>query len=235
MTFKFGPRSWILWLLAIVLALVAVYVLFQVTATTPFRDVFLGNLLATLIGIVIGIPVALALAQRQQSAEQKATAKQEEERASERKRQFLNMIQLSLATNSSFLRSVADRLIPGSVIYPNLDIEQLEATSSLKYEIIDDLRLNAQLDLVRFNLRFIRRLLNLSLDLSYSQQRFSLDANDYLDEHGRIVERIQKEIPKALRNITDAAATIAKLLQADGAEPEDASATSAKEEPLHAA
>ena len=224
MVFRFGRRSWMVWLIALVVAVAAVYVLFQITSSTPFRDVFLGNLLATAIGIVIGIPVALELARRQQAAEQTATTQREEERAADRRRQFLNMIQLSLATNSSFLRSVADRLVPGSVIYPNLDIEQLEATSSLKYEIVDDLRLNAQLDLVRFNLRFIRRLLDLSLDLSYSQQRFELDANEYLDEHGRIVERIQKEIPEALKNITDAAATIAKKLQSEAAEPEAATA-----------
>ncbi len=215
-------RSWLLAAAIFLIVLLAVYFLFQKIAPSPFRDLFLGNLLATIMGVVIGVPVALELTRRQQRAEDKAIAEERERRATERSTRYLKMIQFSMLTNTSFLQNVAANLRPGSVIYPNLDIEQLEATASLKYEIIDDLRLNGQLDVVRFNLRFIRRLLDLSLDFSYSHDRFALEPDVFLEEHKRIVDRVQREIPKALENINGAAAMIADKLEHDDVEVDPA-------------
>lgn len=211
-------RSWLLSAAVLLILLMAVNFLFQKTAASPFRDLFLGNLLATIMGVVIGIPVALELTRRQQRAEEEAIVAEGERRATQRRTQYLKMMQFSLVTNATFLRSVAKNLKPGRAIYSNLDIEQLEATASLKYEIIDDLKLSAQLDVVRFNLRFIRRLLNLSLDFSYSHDRFALKPDVFLMEHKRIVDKVQEHIPRALETVTDAAAMIAKKLEHDDAE-----------------
>ena len=203
---------WLPWLVAVILGLVAANALLYWLPTSPFRDLFLGNLLATVLGVVVGIPVALELTRRQQLGEAKAESEAREATAAARRIRFLKMIQFSLLTNVSFLENVAKNLKPGAAVYPNVDMEQLEATASIKYEIIDDLGLAGRLDHVRFHLRFITRLLDLSLEFLYSQSRFDLEPDEFLVEHGRIVDRIQEQIPRATEVITDAANAIADAL-----------------------
>jgi hypothetical protein len=216
-SFRGNIRFSLIWLAIFFLGLLAVHLILEALPASPFRDLFLGNMLATITGVVIGIPVALALTRHQQRAEANAIAKQAERQAAQRKTQFLKMIQFSLAGNASFLQNVAKNLSPGAAIYPNIDMEQLEATASLKYEIIGNLRLSGQLDLVRFHLRLIRRLLDLSLEFLYSHDRFALEPAVFLKEHKGIVDRIQDQIPRALEVIGDAANMIGEeLKEADG-------------------
>jgi len=222
MSYRTSLRSWLLSAAVFLIGLIVVYFLFQVVPAVPYRDLFLGSLFATIMGVVIGIPVALELTRRQRRTEEKAIVEEGERRATQRMTQYLKMTQFSLSTNATFLRNVAKNLKPGHAIYSNLDIEQLEATASLKYEIVDDLMLNARLDIVRFNLRFIRRLLDLSLDFSYSHDRFALKPDVFLMEHKRIVDKVQGHIPRALETIIDAAAMIAKKLEDDDVEADPA-------------
>ena len=59
-------------------------------------------------------------------------------------------------------------LNPEPVIFYNVDIQLLEGTCSLKYEIIDNLDLNRQLDSIRYELLHLHRKFELQLEIEFS-------------------------------------------------------------------
>jgi len=200
------------WIALALAILFATWVLFQFLPATPFRDNFIADFSATLLGVVIGVPVALAINRSQikqgEDTRQTEALKNRGEKAS----QYLKMLQLSLNTCLTFLDHVQARLTPGSVIYPSLDIEQLESTSALKYEILDDLSLCGMLDVARYELRFISRLLDLNLTMSFGGFRAAVGEAIFRSEQAEVVRRIQQQIPDAKKALQLALGKIAANL-----------------------
>ncbi|HLC33829.1 MAG TPA: hypothetical protein VJJ70_02370 [Anaerolineales bacterium] len=184
-----------------------------------FRDSFLGNFWATVIGVAIGVPIALALNRRLQQDEDTSRLQQSKLETDRRTTQYLKMLQLSLLTNATFLDLIAQRLLPGTVIYSNLDLEHLESTASLKYQLIDDIVLNGTIDSIRFNLRFISRLMDLNVQLSFGPFRAAMGETAFLSEQTAIINRIRTTVPDAKRDIDKALQLVGQKLSQQSQSP----------------
>lgn len=194
----------LIWLLAVLATIAATWFLLAFLPQSPFRDDFIPNFSATLLGVVLGIPVALSLNASQAREEQVKQAQRAREVRNKRARQLIKMLQFSLTTSDAFLQSVGKNLAPGRVIYANLDLEQLEATSSLKYELIEDLAVSGHLDVARYDLLFIRRLMDLHLQISFGPLRVSQDEAAVRSEQAAVVERILDHIPRTREAMAEA-------------------------------
>jgi hypothetical protein len=183
------------WFALVLILLLATWLVFRLLPPTAFRDNFIGNFGATLLGVIVGIPVALSINASQAKQEEQRRAEDASRERRARATQYLKMVQLSLANSLTFLDYVMAQLAPGRIIYSNLDIEQLESTAALKYEIIDDLAICGNLDLVRYDLRHISRLMDLNLTMSFGAFRAAVGEAAFLAEQKTVVTRIRDFIP----------------------------------------
>jgi uncharacterized membrane-anchored protein YhcB (DUF1043 family) len=179
-----------------------------------FWQDFLSNSLATLLGVVIGIPVALIIDRFVTKNKDKKEISKQREELRLRKRQLLNLFRDSLQKNLSLVEQMEKELTPNIVIFYNVDTQLLESTSSIKYENIDDLNLNQQLDSIRYELIHLHRKIDLQLDIEYSAYRAF---GNYLESRTKIIEVITAHIPKVKQEILDALFNINLQLK----DPED--------------
>jgi len=131
----------------------------SILAETGFFDLsfwqsIVSNLAATFVGVALGVWTALSLEGRKTSK----TAKQKKE-------QLITLLHGSLQKNLNLLEQMSKEL-PAQAIYYNVDIELLEATASLKYETIDDLDFNREIDQIRYELLHLHRKVDLQLQLA---------------------------------------------------------------------
>lgn len=129
---------------------------------------FLSNTLATLLGVFLGIPAALWLDRliSQQREKQEREAQQAAE--TERRLELLRLLRETLVRNRKIIERMSQELTTGSLITYNTDPLLLDSTASLKYEIIDDLDLNRQLDVLRYELQHLHRKVKLRWQLEFS-------------------------------------------------------------------
>jgi len=205
-------RRLVPWIVLLLLLLVATWLVFMLLPTSAFRDNFIANFSATLLGVIIGIPIALTINASQTREEERRRAEGASRHRRARAIQYLKMVQFSLVNSITFLDYVERQLAPGRVIYSNLDIEQLESTAALKYEIVDNLSICGSLDVVRYDLRYISRLMDLNLTMSFGAFRAAVGDTAFFAEQNAVVTRIQDFIPNTRKSVENALALIGTYL-----------------------
>jgi hypothetical protein len=85
----------------------------------------------------------------------------------DRYRQFLLVVKEALNKNVALLEQMEREIKPGLIVFYSLHTSVLESTSSVKYEIIDDLDLNKELDVIRYELIHIQHKLQIHTRTGY--------------------------------------------------------------------
>jgi len=101
-------------------------------------------------------------------------------------------------------------LKPEVVIFYNVDTQLLESTSSIKYEIIDDLNMNRQLDSIRYELLHLHRKIDLQLDIEYSAYKAM---GNYMARRTQLIGAITAHFPRVKQEISDTLSIIAAQLK----------------------
>ncbi len=170
-----------------------------------FWQNFVSNSLATLAGVVVGIPVALLIDRLVSKWQAKEEFNRQKEAAQRRKIQLLQTLKDALQKNFALVEQIEKELSPEAVIFYNVDLQLLEGTSSLKYELIDNLELNQQLDSIRYELIHLHRKIELQLDIEFSSYKAM---GNYMAKRRQLVGAITMHLPRIKKEISDALAII---------------------------
>jgi len=174
-----------------------------------FWQDFVSNGLATLLGALVGIPIALwidrSISRRQEAEE----ASKKQAIVAQRRNQFLRMLRESLRKNLALVEQMERQLQPETVIFYNVDIQLLESTGSIKYEIVDDLDLNRRLDSIRYELGHLHRKVELQLEIEYSSYKAM---GNYMTRRTELIGAITEHLPRVKREIGDALCIIVEQL-----------------------
>lgn len=166
-----------------------------------FWQNFVSNSLATLLGVVVGIPVALFIDRLVNQWQAKEEIRKQKERLQQRKSQLLQTIKETLQKNLALVEQMEKELTPEAVIFYNVDVQLLEGTSSLKYELIDNLELNRQLDSIRYELLHLHRKIELQLDIEFSTYKAM---RNYIAKRTELVGAILAHLPRIKQEISSA-------------------------------
>jgi len=127
-----------------------------------FDKAFWQQFVTMVAGLVVGIPVALWINRLQVRAEKH----KERELESERRRTLLEALVDRISFNQAFIRD-AETKFEKIVILENVDLGILDATATLKYELLDDFELCKKLDDLRFHLTQVHCKLDLLLRMYF--------------------------------------------------------------------
>ena len=114
------------------------------------------------------------------------------------------MLHDSLIKNRGLLEQIERELRPTVVIYYNVDTQILESTASIKYEIIDDLELNQQLDYIKYELLHIHRKIELQLTVAYGEYRVAGGRQNFIQARTELTNAILVHVPTIQEAITRA-------------------------------
>lgn len=164
-----------------------------------------SNGLATLLGAVIGIPIALVI-DRHLAARRKAEERQQAHTLTlERKLQLIESLEAALRKNQQLVQQMKTELTPQSVIFYNVDTLLLDSTSSIKYQLIEDLRLDQLLDSIRYELAHLHRKVDLQVEIEFSafkaMQRYQVRRSQLISAIRDHFPRIESEIGEALNGL----------------------------------
>jgi len=101
-----------------------------------FWQDFVSNTLATVLGVLVGIPVALWVDRLVAHWQEAREVSQKQVLAAQRRHQLLQMLREALQKNHDLVVQMEQELRPETLIFYNVDTQLLEATSSIKYEIL---------------------------------------------------------------------------------------------------
>jgi hypothetical protein len=164
-----------------------------------FWQDFVSNSLATVLGIVLGIPAAFWIDRLLQKKQETGN-----------RIELLQLMSDTLEKNHKLLIKIEEDLKPGYVFFYNVDTLLLDATSSLKYEILDNIKLNQLLDSVRYELLHLHRKVNLQIEISFSTFR-AMD--DYMETRAGLVHNILANVPEVKSEISKALELISVELE----------------------
>lgn len=113
------------------------------------------DILGTFLGALLGIPAGIAL--------NHAWSK----RVDKTRRWQLRSALRDTVDRNAYLVGQIEKSInkPGCISFLNVDLTLLESTSTLKYEVLDDIELCKQIDVLRYELVHFSRKVDLLLDL----------------------------------------------------------------------
>jgi len=169
---------------------------------------FASNGLATLLGALIGIPVALGI-DRHLAARRKAEEREQEHILTrERKLQFIESLEAALLKNQQLVQQMKTELTPQSVIFYNVDTLLLDSTSSIKYQLIEDLRVNQLLESIRYELAHLHRKVELQLEIEFSAFKAM---QGYQDRRSRLINAIHAHFPRIERETGEALNSLALM------------------------
>ena len=114
------------------------------------------------------------------------------------------MLRDSLIKNRGLLEQIERELRPTVVIYYNVDTQILESTASIKYEIIDDLELNQQLDYIKYELLHIHRKIELQLTVAYGDYKVAGGRQNFIQARTELTNAILVHVPTIQEAITRA-------------------------------
>ena len=166
-----------------------------------FWQNFVSNSLATVVGVVLGIPAALWINRWISNIEDQKERDRQKEIKAERCKDLLRLLRGALEKNQKLLEQMEREIRPDYVIFYNVDTQLLDATSSLKYEIIENLELNQLLDSIRYELLHLHRKVDLQLEITYSAFQA---ISSYEESRKRLVEAILAHIPNIKSEIDEA-------------------------------
>jgi hypothetical protein len=184
----------------VIIAILCIYLMPQFFDVAFWKD-FVSNISATFLGVLLGIPAALwldrSISRRREKQEREAKQAVERERLLE----LLRLLRETLERNREIIERMSKELTPDSLITYNVDPSLLDSTASLKYEIINDLDLNRQLDLLRYELQHLHRKVELRWEIELGPIRAM---NLYLDYRIQLVKAIQDTLPEIMDAINRA-------------------------------
>ena len=193
------------WGFIIVMFVLVPLVYFFVRLSDPvFRDGTMGNWFASIVGVLVGVPIALWLDRSISSRREKQEHQRQQILEKERKKQFVQMLRDSLIKNRGLLEQIERELRPTVVIYYNVDTQILESTASIKYEIIDDLELNQQLDYIKYELLHIHRKIELQLTVAYGDYKVAGGRQNFIQARTELTNAILVHVPTIQEAITRA-------------------------------
>jgi hypothetical protein len=138
------------------------FAFWTMTQIADFLDKsFWQGLLVTVLGVFIGVVAALWVSRRQE----RKTNRQEAIQLSQRRLQLLEALRHTIATNRSKMQNFVANV--ENVNVHNVDLAILEATSTLKYDLLDSIELCQILDNHRDGLAQLHRIMDLLLRIDY--------------------------------------------------------------------
>ena len=173
---------------------------------TPLYQNFWANLVAGFIVFVIGVPVGLAINRSVVKSGNK-----------ERKKQLLHALDGTLAKNESKVSSMVSTKNQSFDMIDNVDLKVFDATSSLKYELID-VGLAKRIDDVHSNLDGISRMIAFILNVLASAITTLRPNTTNSELVFKVSEEMEQEIrevvgPATLLLIADCREEIKKILK----------------------
>lgn len=116
------------------------------------------NILGIFLGALIGIPAGLALNHAWEHRVDSA-----------RRKQLRSALKETVDKNSYLIEQIKDWLSkPGGTPFFNVDLTLLEATATLKYEILNNIELCREIDTLRYELTHLSRKINVLLELEFN-------------------------------------------------------------------
>jgi hypothetical protein len=171
-----------------------------------FWQNLVSTLLATILGVVFGIPVAFFIDRKITQWQEKNEITKQKNALIQRKKQLLQLLSETLQKNLKLVEQMENQVKPEYVIFYNVDTLLLESTSSIRYEIIDDLNLNRQIDSIRYELLHLHRKVELQLEIEYTV--FKAMGN-YMTTRTELIGAIIAHIPRVKQEISDTLSIIA--------------------------
>ncbi len=162
---------------------------------------FISNIAATLLGALAGIPIALSIDRHLLKRHGAEERRQQRLSIIARQIQFLELLETALQKNKQLVAQMKRDLAPQYVIFYNVDTFLLDGTSSLKYELIEDLEFNRLLDSIRYELGHLHRKVELQLDIEFSVFKAM---RGYQSRREHLIGAIQGHFPKVEREIDEA-------------------------------
>ncbi len=190
---------WFLSLSSSLIVYVIALIVFYYVKDTSFRNDFIGNMLATLFGLGVGVPFAVLVFRYQERVEKEKINIENKQR----KIVLLQQILINLHKNYTYVKLVLERLVPEGIIYATPDLQFLKSTSTLKYDVIDDLVLNFDLDLITYSLSTISRTMDLYLSLSFDYYARTTNPKASLKDRTEAIEFIKDLIPDFMTEINE--------------------------------
>jgi len=162
---------------------------------------FASNGAATLLGVLAGIPIALAIDRWLHGRRQQEERRQSRLSAIARQRQLLELVRSALDKNKKLVEQMKAELLPQYVIFYNVDTVLLDGTSSLKYEVVEDLEFNRLLDSIRYELGHLHTKVDLQLQIEFSAFK-AMQA--YQERRETLVNAIRNHFPGIEREMDEA-------------------------------
>ena len=172
-----------------------------------FWQNFVSDSFATILGVVIGIPVALLIDRLVSQWQKGKEVDKPKIIDSHQKTQLLLTLNKILQKNLRLVEQMENELKPEVVFFYNVETQLLESTSFLKYEILDDLELNLQLDMVRYELMQLHRKVELQLESGAQSTPYMYK------RHARLLGEINKSLPDVKQAISSSMELISLQLK----------------------
>jgi hypothetical protein len=116
------------------------------------------NILGIFLGALIGIPAGLALNHAWEHRVDSA-----------RRKQLRSALKETVDKNLYLIEQIKDWLsTSGGTPFFNVDLTLVEATATIKYEILNDIELCREIDTLRFELTHLSRKINVLLELEFN-------------------------------------------------------------------
>lgn len=125
------------------------------------------GLASTIFGVAFGIPAALWIDRHINRNRQKQEQAEEVAKRREKERQLLTVIKETLNSNRDLVLEIHRTFNPGVVLSKNVDTTLLDATASVKYEVVSNLELNILIDKIRYELEQLHRTVNMYQEMSF--------------------------------------------------------------------
>ncbi len=122
----------------------------------------IANSIVSLLAVLLGVPVALWVNRLVLSCTRK-----------EQRKWLLESLRKNLEENLEFIGLISEQyrntnqLNAGNANFLNVRTSFLESTASFKYEVIDNIKLNVDLDNVTYDLGQLNRALDLQLEVAF--------------------------------------------------------------------
>jgi len=121
---------------------------------------------------VIAIVIPVWWDNRKKRIEERINKQRDAEATNAKRLQLLNLLREAMRKNLQLV-SQAEEELKQQIIFYNVDTVLLEATASMKYELITNVELNRLTDSVRYELEHLHRKVDLQLEIWISAQENS--------------------------------------------------------------
>jgi hypothetical protein len=154
-----------------------------------FRRDFAATILATLLGIILGVPAALEVERGKSDTDRM-----------EQEQQLLAAVDRTLEQNEVILKKLNEQLSVDRVINYNVDPFFLEATSESRYRVLNNIRVNQQIESVRTELVNLYHMIRTQFDLAYGIESRT---TNFIEQRRQLLDGLNKRAVKVQAMIAD--------------------------------